>query len=443
MMPPTFALLDGNNFYASCERVFAPRLIDRPVVVLSNNDGCAIARSEEAKALGIKMGAPWFQIRHLEREAGLIALSANFELYGDMSDRMMRMAETLGCGQEVYSIDECFLDLTGIRDATERARRKQAEILQGIGIATCIGIGPTKTLAKLANHIAKSADRKPGSYPAQLGKVCNLAEMSEEERNDLLGHTAVGEVWGVGPRIGRQLQAQGIRTVLDLKRLDPATVRRNWSVVLEQTVRELNGIPCLELENAPAPKQQIACTRSFGQAVTELAHLREAIGSFSDRAARKLRDEGSVAGSVLVFIRTSPFREQDAQYARSVTVPLQRPSSDTREIAAAALKGLEGIYRPGYRYAKAGVMLLELGAATGTQGELDLGNASLKTDPRRERLMRALDAVNDRFGLGTIRAGGTEVPRPGAGPRVWQMKQERRSPRYTTRWDELLVVRAL
>ena len=441
MASPAFALLDGNNFYASCERVFAPRLIDRPVVVLSNNDGCAIARSEEAKALGIKMGAPWFQIRHLEREAGLVALSANFELYGDMSDRMMRMAETLGCGQEVYSIDECFLDLTGIRDATERAQRKQAEIVQGIGIATCIGIGPTKTLAKLANHIAKSADRKPGSYPVQLGKVCNLMEMTDQQRDWLYARTEVGEVWGVGPRIGKQLQEGGIRTVLDLKRLDAATVKRSWSVVLERTVRELNGVACFDLDDAPAPKQQIACTRSFGQKVTALSELREAITEFASRAAQKLRLQDSQANAVLVFIRTSPFRPQDAQYAKSVTVPLRLPSADTLAIVGSALRGLEAIYRPGFNYAKAGVMLLDLQAKTTVQDELDFGDEATQTERRHEKLMRALDAVNERYGRGTLKLGSALVEcREGSARRGWVMKQERRSPRYTTRWGEVLVV---
>ena len=441
--PSVFALLDGNNFYASCERVFDPRLIGRPVVVLSNNDGCAIARSEEAKALGIRMGAPWFQIRHLEQQAGLVALSANFELYGDMSSRMMQMAETLGCGQEIYSIDECFLDMSGIRDATELARAKQTEILQGIGIPTCIGIGPTKTLAKLANHIAKSADRKPGSYPVQLGKVCNLVEMTDRQRDWLYRRTEVGEIWGVGRRIGQQLKDAGITTALDLKQLDPATVKRSWSVVLERTVRELNGIACIDLEHAPAPKQQIACTRSFGQKVTEIGELEQAITEFASRAAQKLRNQGSQACAVLVFIRTSPFRLQDRQYARSITVPLRLPSSDTLRIVGAALTGLKQIFQPGFLYAKAGVMLLDLQQASVMQQELDLGGHDIETDRRHQRLMLALDAVNDRFGKGTLRLGSTRVrsdrvsePQPGG----WEMKQERRSPRYTTRWGEVLSV---
>jgi len=443
MAAPVYALLDGNNFYASCERVFNPKLNGQPVVVLSNNDGCAIARSEEAKALGIKMGAPWFQIRHLEQTAGLVALSANFELYGDMSQRMMTMAETLGCGQEVYSIDECFLDLSGIPNATERARQKQAEILQGIGIATCIGIGPSKTLAKLANHIAKSADRKPGSYPPQLGKVCNLAQLSERQLNWLCQRTEVGEVWGVGARIAQQLRDGGVRTVLDLKRLDPATVKRSWSVVLERTVRELNGIACLALDEQPMPKQQIACTRSFGQPVTALSDLREAVTEFAGRAAYKLRRQGSLAQAVLVFIRTSPFRAHDRPYARSITLPLRLPSADTLGITGAALRGLEAIFKPGFNYAKAGVMLLDVQAHAHGQGELDLGDSARATEARNGRLMAALDRLNDRHGRGTLKLGSALVEAKGqaAAPASrWVMKQERRSPRYTTRWGELLSV---
>lgn len=438
--PSVFALLDGNNFYCSCERVFDPSLNGQPMVVLSNNDGCAIARSDEAKALGIKMGAPWFQIRHLEQTADLKAYSANFELYGDMSHRMMAMAETLGCGQEVYSIDECFLDMTGIPDATERARRKQAEILQGIGIPTCIGIAHTKTLAKLANHIAKSADRKPGSYPPQLGKVCNLAEMTERQRDWLFNRTAVTEVWGVGSRIGKQLNAAGIHTVLDLKRLDPATVKRNWSVVLERTVRELNGVSCFTLDNCPAPKQQIACTRSFGQKVTSLAELKEAVTEFASRAAQKLRGQHSQANAVLVFIHTSRFRVQDKQYAKSITVPLRLPTADTLRIVGAALMGLERIFKPGYLYAKAGVMLLDLQAATVGQQELDLGNREVLHERRNAKLMTALDAIQDRFGKASIRLGSAMAPGVPQDKRRWTMRQERRSPRYTTRWGEIMSV---
>ncbi len=343
-----YALVDGNNFYVSCERVFRPSLNGRPVVVLSNNDGCAIARSNEAKALGIKMGAPWFQISHLAEEAGLVALSANFALYGDMSDRMMSLAAGLGHRQEIYSIDESFIDLTGIRgDMTQRARKIRHRILQWIGIACGIGIGPTKTLAKLANHIAKTAERKPGSYPEQHAQVCNIGTLDITERHALMQATEVGEVWGVGRKIGAQLKEAGIHTVLDLVRLDPATVKRRWSVVLERTVRELQGTDCIGLEHEAPAKQEIACTRSFGHAVLELSMLQEAVTEFASRAAQKLRLQNGHAGQVLTFIRTSPFRLQDLQYSRSTVVPLRRPSNDSRDICHAALLGLQATPRPG------------------------------------------------------------------------------------------------
>jgi DNA polymerase V len=434
-----FALVDGNNFYVSCERVFRPSLIGRPVVVLSNNDGCAIARSNEAKALGIKMGAPWFQIRHFEETHGLVALSANFALYGDMSDRMMSIAAALGHRQEIYSIDESFVDLSGIPgDLTRRGQIIRHRILKWIGIPCGIGMGSTKTLAKLANHIAKTAERKPGSYPEQHAQVCNLIHLPEPELNALLDASEVGDIWGVGRRIGAQLKDAGVHTALDLARLDPATVKRRWSVVLERTVRELQGLSCIGLEHEAPDKQQIACTRSFGQAVLDLAVLNQAVTEFASRAAQKLRMQNGHAGQLLVFIRTSPFRVQDAQYSRSIVLPLRRPCSDTRSITQAALAGLKAIYRPGYRYAKAGVMLLDITAASCVQQELLLDDEDV-SEAKSDRLMQALDAINDRFGRGTVSlaSGGqrSEV-------KTWGIKQERRTPGYTTDWEGLAIVRA-
>ena len=258
-----YALVDGNNFYVSCERVFRPDLEGRPVVVLSNNDGCAIARSNEAKALGIAMGAPWFQIKHLEDEAGLVALSANFALYGDMSDRMMSLAAGLGPIQEIYSIDESFIGLHGVRDDLGmRAWTVRNRILKWIGIPCGVGIGPTKTLAKLANHVAKTAERKPGSYPSEFATVCNLALLPLASREALMAATEVGDVWGVGPRISKQLLDAGVLTALDLARMNPALVRERWSVVLERTVRELQGESCLPIEDVPAdsPRTSRRCS---------------------------------------------------------------------------------------------------------------------------------------------------------------------------------------
>lgn len=431
-----YALIDGNNFYVSCERVFRPSLNGWPVVVLSNNDGCAVARSNEAKALGIAMGAPWFKIKHLAETDGLVALSANFALYGDLSDRMMSLAAGLGPRQEIYSIDESFIDLTGVRgDLVERSHKIRTRILQWVGIPCGIGIGATKTLAKLANHVAKTAERKPGSYPLELAQVCNLATLTPQELEAVMAATPINEVWGVGRQITKQLTGSGVNTVLDLVRLDPAMVKRRWSVVLERTVRELQGTSCIDLEHAPEPKQEIACTRSFGHPVTELHELAQAVTEFASRAAQKMRKQGSLAAQVLVFIRTSPFRP-DAQYSRSTTMLLRRPSADTAVIVAAALSGLRAIYRPGFKLAKAGVMLLELQADTVLQLELTLAE---ENGADRGRLMTVLDDLNDRFGRGTVLLASAGLA---GNRRVWSMKQERRTPGYTTSLADLAVARA-
>lgn len=433
-----YALVDGNNFYVSCERVFRPSLNDRPVVVLSNNDGCAIARSNEAKALGIKMGEPWFKIRHLEEQAGLVALSANFTLYGDMSDRMMSLAAGLGPTQEIYSIDESFIGLDGVRgDLVERAWKIRARIHQWIGIPCCIGIAHTKTLAKLANHIAKTAERKPGSYPTDLATVCNLATARDDQFREILAATGVGEVWGVGRQISAQLDAVGVRTVEDFIQLPGDLVRSRWGVVLERTWRELRGEPCTDLDNVPAPKRQIACTRSFGQPVTELRDLQEAISEFTTRAAEKLRRQHHLAGQVLVFARTSPFRD-GPRFSRSIVVPLRRPTADTSELTGSALTGLRAIFQPGYKLAKAGVMLLDLTPYTQSQGELGFDD-EMPYQRDRSRLMDALDQVNERFGKRTLLLGSSGIEQ---GTDTWGMKQVRRTSRYTTDWLDVPVARA-
>ena len=430
-----FALVDGNNFYVSCERIFRPSLNGLPVVVLSNNDGCAIARSNEAKALGIRMGHPWFQMRHLEESHGVVALSANFALYGDISDRVASLIAGFGPKQEIYSIDESFVDVTGIRgDLTARGHKLRSRIIQWVGIPCGIGIGSTKTLAKLANHVAKSAERKPGSYPEKLAQVCDFSSLTSDELTSVLQATDVGEVWGVGRRIGEQLRQAGIKTVHDLTQLDPATVRSRWSVVLERTVRELQGMPCIALEDVAPRKKEIACTRSFGHPVTHLHEVTEAVTDFASRASEKLRKQGSVASQVLTFIHTSPFRDEP-QYSRSATTPLRRPSADTRAIVQAAVAGLRAIYKPGFKLAKAGVMLLELMPDSIGQGELDL-------EPElhdKGKLMSAMDSLNHRFGKGTVLMGSAGL----AGERrPWTMKQLRRTPAYTTTWEDMPIVRA-
>jgi DNA polymerase V len=428
------ALIDGNNFYVSCERVFRPSLNGRPVVVLSNNDGCAIARSNEAKALGIAMGAPWFQIRHLKESAGLVALSANFELYGDMSDRMMTLAAGLGHRQEIYSIDESFIDLTGIRgDLTERAHKVRSRILRWVGIPTCIGIAPTKTLSKLANHIAKTAERKPGSYPAELAQVCHWGDLNSDTREALLAATEVREIWGVGPKLSAQLNHVRIHTGLDLARLSPSMARARWSVLLEKTIHELNGTSCISLQDTAPDKREIACTRSFGHPVTDRRELEEALAEFASRAAEKLRRQGSHVNQVMAFIRTSPFRKDDAQYSAYRIQPLMEPTDDTTRIVRAALEVLKAIYRSGFNYSKAGVMLMDLQPAAIKHLTLNFDDELPAPNPE---LMLTLDRVNDRYGRGKIKLGASLT---GAKKRNWTMKQERRTPVYTTDWYSLAI----
>lgn len=438
-----YALVDVNNMYVSCERVFRPSLVGRPVVVLSNNDGACIARSNEAKDLGIQMAQPWFQVRHLERSAGLIALSANFELYGDMSNRMMSLAELHAPRQEIYSIDECFLDYDGVRgDLVSVGRAMRGQVLRWTGLPTSVGFGPTKTLAKLANHVAKTAERKPGSYPQGLAGVCHLGAISPALRDEVMRHTEAGHVWGVGRKTSARLQEGGIRTVHDLMHADMASLRRQFSVVLEKTVAELRGTRCLEVDDAPEPNQQIMCSRSFGEPVTELGSLTEVISQFAARVAEKLRAQRSDARAVQVFIKTSPFRARDRQHGPSMTLPLIRPTSDTRQLIAAAVRALQEIYRPGFNYVKAGVMLVDLQPAGPAQSELDLfGDApthATSAGRAADRLMDTLDALNKRFGKGAVTLASAREPVVKA---AYQARRERMSPRSTTRIDEIPTVR--
>lgn len=436
------ALVDVNNMYVSCERVFRPALIGRPVVVLSHNDGVCVARSNEAKDLGVEMAQPWFQVRHLQRQAGLIALSANFELYGDMSNRMMTLAAAYAPRQEIYSIDECFLDFAGVRgDLTRIGRELRAQVLQWTGLPTSVGLATTKTLAKLANHVAKTADRKPGSYPPQLAQVCNFAELSTEQRESVMHATDVGAVWGIGRKTSARLHEGGVGTVLDVIRADPAALRQQFNVVLERTVLELRGKPCLGVDDVPDANQQIMCSRTFGDPVTSLPSLIESVSQFAARVAQKLRSQRSVAGAVQVFLSTSPFRKQDRQHSPSATLPLKPPTADTRLLAAAAARALEAMFRPGYRYVKAGVILVDLQPQARAADEPDLfGDDTAQPVVRRDRtrLMVAMDALNQRFGHGAVDVASA-VHRPRGATHA--AKQQLRSPRFTTRLGEMITAR--
>ena len=434
-----FALVDVNNMYVSCERVFQPALCGRPVVVLSNNDGACIARSNEAKDLGVKMAQPWFQVRHLQREAGLIALSANFELYGDMSSRMMSLVAGHAPRQEVYSIDECFLDFEGLQvDRVAIGRRMRAQVLQWTGLPTSVGFGPTKTLAKLANHVAKMADRGRGGYPAALAQVCDFGVLGRAAIEALFAATEVNAVWGVGRKTSAKLNEGGIHNVLDLVRADPGTLRRQFSVVLEKTLLELRGTPCLDVADEPAAQQQMMCSRSFGEPMTERAALSEVLSQFATRVAEKLRQQQAEAGAVHVFITTSPFRRNDRQHSASLTLPLPRASADTRVLINAALRGLEQMYRPGFNYLKAGVMLVDLRPQGQQQADLfDAAPAPVAKTGRP--LMDTLDAMNRRFGRGALSIASAAHQGLGPAPAG---RQDRRSPRFTTRLHEIVSVRA-
>lgn len=421
-----FGLVDCNNFYASCESLFDPHLRDRPLVVLSNNDGCVVARSKEAKAIGVPMGAPWFKLREMTQQHGIVALSSNYALYADLSNRVVEVLSAFTPNLEVYSIDESFLDLTGFvgRDLVQYGQQIRARVLQWLGLPVCVGIATTKTLAKLANHVAK----KRSSYAG----VCDLSRLSGLELDTLCAEIDVGEVWGVGRRIEERLARMGVRSVQDLRQSDPDQIRAQFSIVLERTVRELQGEPCLALAEVAPPKQQIMASRSFGSPVFELDELREAIANHVSRAAEKLRAQQCEAGAVTVMIRTNSFKPEEPQYQRTVTLPLAEPSADTRTLLGAALRVLDGSFRAGYAYKKAGVMFSEITPVAGRQGSLFGSHAEKE---RSAALMATMDEINLKWGRGTLRtvaaAGVTDA---------WKMRRERLSPSYTTNWDDLPCV---
>ncbi|MHB1084897.1 MAG: Y-family DNA polymerase [Thiobacillus sp.] len=417
----TFALIDGNNFYVSCERVFNPGLEGRPVVVLSNNDGCVVARSAEVRALGVKMGAPWFQLKDTARQHGILAFSSNYALYADMSNRMMRVLGTYSPQQEIYSIDECFLGFDGFPAAELAAigQRIRRQVKQWVGLPVCVGIGATKTLAKLANHCAKKG-------LAGSDGVCDFGRMHAEELDALFARIDVNEVWGVGRRLTEKLTGLGIASVRDLRDADAVTLGEAFSIVLQRTVMELRGVSCLELEELAPAKKQIISSRSFGAYIYTLPELEEAVSTYIARAAEKLRRQHSVAGALQVFIRTNPFKPEHPQYQRGLTVPLPVPSGDTRTLTRFALWGLKHLFKPGYAYQKAGVMLMELRAAGSEQGQL-----FDTAPPDRPALMNVIDRANALWGHGTLRLASEGVAKP------WQMRRERVSPGYTTRWEDL------
>jgi len=419
------ALVDCNNFYVSCERVFNPRLEGVPVVVLSNNDGCAVARSGEVKALGVKMGEPWFKMKELAKRHGIIALSSNYTLYGDMSARVMSILSNFSPKQEIYSIDECFLDLDGFDPATlmDYGQKIRRTVKHGTGIPVCVGIAETKTLAKLANHCAKKG------FAGSDG-VCDFGRLNEEKLSTLFAGMEVGEVWGIGRRITAKLNEMGIYTIQDSRSADPEYIRQQFSVVVERTVKELNGISCIELEEAGQARQQIIVSRSFSHPVTSFQELSESVASYTTTAAEKLRKDGSLAASLCVFIHTNNFKPDEPQYSPSVVVPLTNPTDDTLKLIRASLEGLKRIYRQDYRYKKSGVLLMGLHPKGIQQG-------SLFDDPadqaKSDSMMQVMDAINRKMGKGSVTVASSGVRQR------WEMRRERKSPSYTTEWGELPV----
>lgn len=423
-MKRAIALIDVNNFYCSCERVFDPSLEGRAVIVASNNDGCAVARNAEAKALGIKMGEPIFKIRDLINQHQVEVKSSNYTLYADMSNRVMSILAHYSPNQGIYSIDECFLDLTTIPgNHLNLAADMRNRIRTWTGLPVCVGIGSTKTLAKLANHVAKKGLRPGG--------VFDFNRIPDSESDALLKVIEIGEVWGIGRRLVPRLNALGIFTVLDLKRSDDEFIRQQFSVTLQKTVQELNGIPCMELEEVSPPKKQIVSSRSFGTLVTDRNSILEAVTAYMTKAAEKLRKQDSYAAMLSVFMHTNRFND-DPKFSAMKTVPLPAPTNDTLQLVNVALWAAKQIYAPGYRYQKAGVILTDLMPAAGQQTDLFGFKPS---DTKSAKLMKALDVINKKMGKNAVCMASQGI----SDNKAWIMKRENLSPAYTTKWEQIII----
>lgn len=420
--PHPLALIDCNNFYVSCERVFDRRLEGQPVLVLSNNDGCAIARSNEVKALGVKMGDPAFKLRSLIETHGIRVFSSNYVLYGDMSRRVHTVLHQFSPEVERYSIDEMFLDLSGFgtKDLWAYGQEMRATVKRWTGIPTCVGIGPTKTLAKLANAVAK---KNP-----TFGSVCDLTD--DAVRSAVMRAFPVGDVWGIGKATTLKLAQIGVNTAAELRDLEPKRARQLGTVVLERVVQELCGIPCLELELVLPARKGMAVTRSFGRPMTDRRYVLEAVTMYAARAGEKLRAHGLVAGQLSAFLHTNPHKAV-AQYHGARTTQLMPMSDDTRDLVAAARRCIEAAWRDGFAYIKAGILLDDL------RPRAEAPRCLFESPrPHSAALMSAMDQLNLRYGRHTVFPAAMGIERP------WKLRAEHHSPRYTTRLSELPVVRA-
>lgn len=422
-LEPVFALIDCNSFYASCERVFRPDLAKTPIVVLSNNDGCVIARSYDAKPF-VKMGQPYFQIKDHLRRHGVVAFSSNYALYGDMSERVMTIIESMVPALEVYSIDEAFADLTGLPgDLSAFGRHIRSALLKRTGIPVGVGIARTKTLAKLANHTAKKL----------LDITGGVVDLCDPFKRDwTLRNTDVGEVWGIGRRMKAHLETMGIKTAMDLAKADPWMLRQKFSVVIEKTARELTGTTCLELGEADPPKQEICCSRMFGTRLTQIEPIKEAVATYTQRAAEKLRAQNSLCKKIRVSIRTGMFNPEEARYANGALVELPYPTNDVRLMTKAATEAVNRLFRPGFKYSKAEVLLMDLRQPGEFTDDLFAHSQPVVAD----KVMSVLDEINSRWGKGVLRVAS--VPTAPA----WAMRRELMSQSYTTKFDQLWTVKA-
>ena len=420
-----FALVDCNNFYVSCERLFSASIQNKPVIVLSNNDGCVVARSNEVKKLGVKMGQPVFEIKNLIEQHNIVLFSSNYSLYADMSDRVMQLLATFASEVEVYSIDESFLNLShvSLESLQEYGEEIRATVWQFTGIPVSVGIATTKTLTKIATEIVK----KQTGY---LG-VLSIAQMSEAELDELLEGISVEDVWGIGHRYAAALRTRDIYTAKDLKYTDPHWIRRHLTVVGARTVLELRGISCIPLETKVKPKKGIMSSKTFGRPIDQLQELEEAVANYTARAAEKLRDQDSLVLCINVFIQTNVFQKDAPQYSKSLSKMLPFPTAFTPDLISAALEALHSIYQPGYSFKKAGVYFSKIVSQESIQFDL-FGNFTVEGHVKKTKLMCVVDLLNRLLGRDTLFFGAQGISRE------WKMRQERRSPRYTTQWSELL-----
>lgn len=431
-LPPSRRVIlhtDVNSAYANMERVFNPKLRDRPVCILSNNDGCIVALTKDAKALGIKRGTPYFKVRDLCEKHDVAVLSSNYELYDAMSSRFHKIVAGFGPVHEAYSIDEAFLDLTGVETEsfTELGRALKARLWKWIGLPVCVGIAPTKTLAKLCDHFAKT-------YPV-YGGVVNWFDLSPERRKKALSITPIGEVWGIGRKTEEKLLREGIETVLQFSQMDSFTLRRKYGVVLERTLREIQGVSCLPVESVPKPKEQILRSRSFSHATNDRSVLLSSVSTHMTEVARQLRREKAEAKKAGVFFLTSPFKENEPWHAAEPVTELTLPTSDTMRLVEVACRLVEAHWRPGFRYCKAGAFVTDLipeGSCSVTGSLFDLPDE--ERDATRRRLMECLDDLTRRFGKGAWKIGSSGLADG------WQMKRDRLTPAYLTRWADIMTV---